>query len=608
MTPAPETIGYLVYVAAILVPGYGMGEAFGRWRDNESPVRRLGLSLGYGIALDTGVLAAKTSGLQLGSYRLAGLDPNVVYFLIFLGLALLAASYLKRKKFSPFGSITRLDVGVLVCTALIGGVVWLYFTKYPIFPIYYNPDFSASVGRPSGFIDGTSVAIPSALLDGAGYYLTAMVFLATSSTGFIPAEVGMSALVVLSPMLVYSVAEDLFADKRSALLASAIFAFTGIIWAQMIYIDGLYPNFVAVLLELLLLAVFLELSRAYRSRSLWLASLVVLVAAYFSHFTVMAVLGAFVLLTVFMALLRRQEFRGTLVATLVFVGPGAVGALAFWNLVGRAVRISYVSGTAQPLTTYLAQTLSFAPSLAYLAFDVRNDPGFVVMLALLGVALYKAFKSKDSSVLLPAIWFFGLLIAAPQNYAAWRFSLEAVLPLTLLAGYGLDKLLPNRRVRKQVRLRSGDPYRFKVLVVIVLFMTPMVATGWTSALTQSMTQGVEVTSQAQRQVDAAMQWMATNTSSSASFLAVTDPTFLYSNVQAGRNCTYEYFGNETRAVAYARASGIDYIVVTRYNVYFNSLDAAPNIFNQGLPWYTYHAVSNVTVAYTNSNVVVYRLD
>ena len=448
------------------------------------------------------------------------------------------------------------------------------------------------------------------LLYGAGTYQMAAAFLLVGATDLATAQHSMAMLAVLSPFLVYAVACRLFGGRRAPLAATIVYSLSGTIWAQMIYSDGLYPNFVGVLLQLTLVVAFLDLSANLKRRSAWVASGVVLIASYFSHYTVLAILGTFVVLAGVQFLMARKgpDWRPTLTSGLVFLAPAAVGAVLFRSTFLTDLKISYQSGGSQPLTTPLSSLLSSIPSVAYLAFDIRNDLGFVATVILLAAAMYKGAKFRAAAVALPAVWFFGLLVAAPQDYAAWRFSLEALVPLTLLAGYGLDALMPKRKLSKAMRLKRSDPYVFMTVVVGLLFLTPIVATGWASTFTQTLVPGAAAQAQSQNQDLMAMTWLGQNTKPSSTVLSITDPTFLYTGLFAGRNCSYGYTSNETQAIAVGRQDGFSYLVITRLNVYFNVATPAPNDSATYLPWFTFSQSSNAKLVYGNAYVRIYQIN
>jgi hypothetical protein len=398
----------------------------------------------------------------------------------------------------------------------------------------------------------------------------------------------------------------LFENKLAAIFGTLIYTLSGTIWAQMVYSDGFFPNFVGVLLELTLMVAFLDLSSNYKSRSTWVVSGIVLIASYFSHYSALALFGTFALFAVVMVITRKNDARGTVYATIAFLAPAAIGVIPFWKTVIRDLNISYLSGTPQPLTTPLSKALGSIPSFAYLAYQMQNDIGFIATIALLAGALYYAVKHQDARVALPLIWFLGLLIASPQDYSAWRFSLEAVLPLTLLAGYGLPALFPQRSTKTR-RAKGGDLRRLGAILVAVLFMSPIVIPGWTSQLAGPLAQNTSAVAQVQGLEFQAMSWLGQNTSSVSRSLSITDPTFLYAGIYVSRNCSFMYFGNETQAISYAEQNGISFLIVTKYNVFFNRVQVAQNPSATNLPWFTYISSSSAKLVYSNSDVKVFQV-
>ena len=604
--PSASAFGYLAYVAVVLVPGYGFGELFGRWKDDDGMVRRLGYSLGYGLVVDTVVLAIRTSGLRIGGFELAGIDQDTVYLVLLLGLGFFAISYFIRRKAAKVPNVTKYDLWALLCVAMVAAFLLWYQSIYSYFPPFYNPDFLAIIGQTRALISGTEVVLPKMLLYGAGYYQTATAFLTTGTDTLATAQASVDVLVALSPALVYAVAADFFKSKRTAVLSTAIYCLSGTLWLQMLT-DGFYPNFVGLLLELALLAAFVDLTRAPYSRLSWAASAIIVAASYFSHFTVLALFGSFVIYSVVLVLLRSPAFRVTATAAAGFIAPAVVGGLLFPERIKTVLDISYQSGAPQPLTTVLSQWLSFLPSLGYLAFNMRNDLGFVALMVLLAIGIFMGGKKRDLSVALASVWFFGLLAAAPQNYATWRFTLEAVMPLTLVTGYGLNAIIPEKKATKRERLRGGDPYKFAAVVFTLLFLTPVAATGWTSTFAQDMALGGGIESHSQTHVNDSMTWLAQNSPSSAHLLSVTDPIFLFSSISIHRNCTYFFLGNQTRAIEYARQNNESYIIVTRHDVYLNPITPLGNDSSSNLPWFTFSASPAMKLAYENSDVRIFQL-
>ena len=601
--------GYVAYVAAIFLPGYGLWELLGRWREGDTLTDRVGLSFGVGIAVDTAVLAVKTLGV--GVSVLYGAGIGVVYFLIFLGIAALGASYARRRCFTAPPAFTRIDFAVILLATFIGGVIALYFTKFPIFP-YFNPDFLAHDTQTVGLVQGTIASVPTMLVYGSADYQLALTLLTVGGIPLVTMRHTMDVLTVISPFLVFAVTKRILARQRAALFATAIFALSGTVWAPLVLYDGLYANFVGVLLELLLIVAFLDLASAYRSPSVWVSSGIILVAGYFSHYTVISLFGSLLIFSLAAALLRRPSSKGYLVATAVFLTPGALGAVMFRHSLLAILQVSYFIYAPTPYTTYLSRLLSPVPSVAYIAVDVSNDIGMVALFALLVVALYWTFRSRNLPALLLAIWFVGLLVASPESGAAWRFAFEAIVPVILLAGYGLDSLLlsgPGRVRVERLRLtmpRSPTLRRVGMVAVCLLFLVPMAYGGTAWATAQNATTGTHQEAQVQGQILDAMTWMSQNTSPTSLVLSVTDPRFIFARSTIDRIASDHYAPSPTASISFAKAHGESYIVVTRYDVDTGNGTIVGD--DPSLPWHTYQGAEGLTLVYSNPDVVIFEVE
>ena len=604
--------GFILYVAAILVPGYGLGELLGRWKEEDSLVERAGYSFGLGLSADTVVYAVKTLGVGAGEFRLAGMGVSVVYFMIILGVAALGASYYLRRSFAKPPSLTWYDGGNLAIVVVLAIAIAAYFTKFTYFPDY-QIDYFVHTLQATGLIAGSLVTVPKMLLYGAGNYQIAAGLLSVGGINLVTAERTMTILVLLSPLLVFAVSGKVFGDRRAAFFSTVIYALSGIIWVPMVFAVGLYANFVGVLLELLLVAAFLDLASGIHSRAVWISSLMVMISAYFSHYTVLTVFGSLLIFSLLLTVLRRPGYKGYLAASLVFLAPGAAGALLFRHTLATILTISYGVGSPVTLSTFLSTALSPIPALAYIAVDVSNDLGFLSMVALLAVALYKGYRSRFFPSLLVACWFVAILVAAPENYLAWRFSFEAAVPLILLSGYGLHALLPATSPRSLVRrdklreARTGGSARYTALVVGLLFLLPTVVNSPAWSMVENVRTNAGSEAQVQVALLQAMSWMGGHTSPGSGFLSVTDPRFFYASVVVDRNTSYDYLKGASQAIAYANSQGEQYIIVTHFDVRTSVVALAPNPFDPALPWYTYPLQNGLTMVYNNTDVMIFEV-
>ncbi|MDG7010653.1 MAG: glycosyltransferase family 39 protein [Nitrososphaerota archaeon] len=602
--------GYATYLAAILLPGYGFWEALGKWKDDDTLADRLGLSFGVGIAVDTVVFAVKTMGL--GVPALLGAGTWVDYFLIFLGLAALGASYVRRRRFTRPPSFTRNDFVVILLAAFMAAVTALYFAKFPFFP-YFSQDFLVHTAEATGLIQGTQATVPNLLIYGAADYQLGMALLAVGGLSLVTVRHTMDVLLVLSPFLVYAVARKLFSGSRAALFAAAIYALSGTLWSTMVLYTGLYANFVGVLLELLLVVAFLDLASGYRSASIWLSSGTIVVAGYLSHYTVLSLFGGFLIFALAARLSRRPGSRGYLLASAAFLAPGALGAILFQSWLLQVLSSSYVYLGRPPLTTFLSQLLGAVPAVAYIASDLGNDPGFVALFALLGVALYWAYRSRHLPTFLMAAWLVGLIAASPENGGAWRFAFEAIVPVILLAGYGLDSLLshpPSPAHAKKMRLPapgSANLRRVGMVAVCLLFLVPIAAQGQAAGTANSSTRGTQLEAQVQGALFQAMAWLDQNTPPTSTVLSVTDPRFIFARVVIDRIASDYYSPTASGAIAYATLHGERYIVVTRHDVVTTNGTSVSDTNDTTLPWFTYPLQSGLTMVYNNTDVMIFEI-
>ena len=80
-TPDAFAPGYALYLAAILIPGYGVGEYFGIWSKVDGVTQRLGMAFAYGLAVETVAFAIRTLG-RIGPVTLAGASVDDLYVII----------------------------------------------------------------------------------------------------------------------------------------------------------------------------------------------------------------------------------------------------------------------------------------------------------------------------------------------------------------------------------------------------------------------------------------------------------------------------------------------------------------------------------------------
>lgn len=599
----PNLLGYVVYLIEIFLPGVGFGELLGAWESKGSGLgQRVGYAFGIGLSVDTAVLMVRTLGFTIDGHRLAGIDLPTIYFILGLGAAALLASLAIRRKFTLPVRPSGADAALTAVTAILALMVASYIEKFPIFPEFPGQDFGNHVQIAEGLISGTMTTIPHGILYYGVHYQLASALLLVGGEPLVTVERTMAILVVLSPFLVYAASSRLFSNASAGLVAAALFVFSGSIWFDSVFNSGLYANFFGILIALFFVAILLDLSERIRSVRAWLLFAIVLVAVYFSHYTTVTLLPAILLAALVQYVKARPAFMRLLIPSLVSVAPGVIVVLASPRTIRLVLHLGEAGGGVVTGSTTLSSLFSFFPAFGYLALEVYDDIAFVFLFAFAAICVYKVLKSKSAVLLILPFWCAALLISSPQNVSAWRFSYEALLPLTLMAAYGIYSLLPRLKIQRR---RSGESNAIgqyaRVGAVLFLLMAPVVVGSWGTTMVSYDVTGTQLQAQSQHSVYTALYWLKDNTPPNSTYLTVTDWRFLYSQLFFGRNSTYQYFNTEEQALAYAQQNGYGYIIVTAL------MTVSLNLPPQDYPWNSFQTTSNATLVYSNSDVEVFQV-
>lgn len=564
-------------------------------------MQRIGIAFGIGIAFDTVVLAFRTSGISFGGVTLRGVDTGTLYLIIASGAVLLLASVIYRRKLLFATKPKASDGALAAMMAVLALVVWLIFEKYPVFPEFPHPDFQTHVEIAEGLVSGSVVTIPRGILYYGVHFQLASTLVFVGGEPFVTIQRTMGILVILSPLLVYLVAARIFASIGPGIVAAALYVFSGMVWFDSVFVSGLYANFFGLLVALFFIFVFLELADKIRSLQTWFLFGLVVAGAYFSHYTIITVLPAVLAVPVVLLLRSRLDYKRYLIPFVASVAPAGLVVAVRPRIVHFLLYLSQSSGGSLTGSTAISSALAFFPSLSYLALEVNDDIAFIFLFLFTVICIYRSASSKDALVFIPLVWFAALIIAAPQNTSAWRYSYEALVPLVLLASYGLFSVLPRLKIQRR---RSGESNALgqyaKVGLVLALLLVPMVVGSWgTTSLSDAVTD-TQIQAQSQQSVYSAIMWLKSNTPANSTYLSLTDWRFLYTYIFIGRNTTYQYFGSEDQAIAYARQNGLGYIIVT----YLTTISLPSGT---QYPWTTYQASSNATLVYSNSDVEIFQV-
>ncbi len=590
------SLGYLVYLGFVLIPGLGVSELFGLFRKESTLVERFAIAFGFGLSIDTLVMAIRTSGFVWAS---SAPDLLTVEATIAGGLALLLAGVVLHRRLDfprrPVGS----DLVVLALMGILSGVILLYFQKYPIFPQYFSYDPLGHALDVQSLLAGTQPTIPAGILYFGLHYQFAAALLLTGSSALDGTRAVMAILVVLSTSMFYLVGQRIFSSPKVALTAALFYALSGAIWFVPAFDSGIYNNFFGVDMTLFLVVVFIDLESSW-SRKAWVGFLLALPGFYFSHYTAVTIIPALLLVPA-LGIARKKEKVRTLLPFAVLVAPIVAGIAAYPSVLSTLLTVANSSGAAFSGGTTLSGALAGWPVLGYMVGEYYYDIGFLMLLVLGGICLWKMVLPKLSNELILPVWMASVMVVSPFGLIAWRYSYEALVPLMLLAAGGASYLVPAVR-----RGRRGNPEKngyWRPLAVIGVILLVTVAGAWTPMMVAQSASGASSSAQNQSDVLAAITWLGSNTPSNASFLSVSDWRFIYTEALVNRFTVFQYEPTPTLAITALKGSNIRYIVVT--NIVTVSLAPVPSLF----PWNNFPTTSNSTLAllYSNEDVRIYKV-
>ncbi len=603
MIPETFTPGYLLYLLEIFAPGIGLGELLNVWKRDDKFVEKLALSFGLGLAFDTLLIMVRTSGLNLLGVELLGLEPTTIYFIIGLGFFFMIAAFLRKRRLDLISRPSSVDLAVLALALAQALMIFVWLQKYPIFPGFESPDYGLHSALAQGLVSGGVASLPQGGLYFGIHYQLASALLLVGGEPLVTAQSILAILVVLSCPLFYMASARLFSSAKTGLAATAIYALSGTIWFNSVFTSGLYPNFFGILALLFFLAAFMGVADRIGSWEAWAVFLFALVMIYFSHYSSVTLFPAIIAIPLLKLGQKRSDVKRYVVPALVTLLPAAVGFLAFpsyeFSILGLAAGgAPFVVGS-----TPVASALSSLPVLSFMALETSNDLGFMFMLILFAVFVYRLASSRQALHFVPLVWFLALALASAVVMLPTRLAFTALLPLNLMAGYGLATLLPKMQVSVRER-RRGSTKSWKYLqtiVILAVIMGPIVVNSWGQyALSDGLT-NAGTYSKAQGDVYSAMYWLKDNTPGNSSYLAITDWRFTYTNLFFQRTTTIAPIFVETGILKAAKAYGAKYLIVTYY------FTVQPPTSTQVYPWNSIQPSSNFTLLYSNDDVKVFKL-
>lgn len=626
-------LGYTLYVLAIFLPGLGVGELLGLWRKGLGLSSRIAIAFGLGLSIDTFVILIRTSGITLFGATLLGVDLNTVYFLFWIGAIALIVSLILRKRFFFPVKPVFIDYALLVIIATQAIMIFLYFQRYPIFPAFDSGDFHDHVFEARDTIAGTisfqrgSTGGPTGLeqyyypphgiLYEAVHYQLSIAFLLVNGTDLITSQVTMSIVVILGSLIFYLFAERLFKSPKVGLLSALIYAFTGMVWFNVVFDSGLDSNFYGILAILFFIVCLLIYFDSPKKLSSWIILILGFVNLAMSHFSVVTAFPAIAVYVLFRILSSKTKITSAikygLPLFLIAAGSGGI-LLLFPKISTTFVSVFRPGGNYVTGSTFLSNVLYGAPFLSYLALFVFDIP-FVALMVLTVISLYFALRRREFIAFsLPFVWFLSLAIGNISPGEAWRFSIVAIVPLTIIAGYGIYCLLERFggkikvRVAKSARSPASSSLRspslWKVALILLITIVPLVIGSWGEQMVVNSLTNTSTASQQQTYVYNAIIWLGNNTPNDSSYLATSDWRFTYTDVLIGRETFYDNVSTPSAAILAATNDADQYIIVSQWIV--GNTPPAPGQD----PWsnFPHSTTQNLTLVYTNPDVEIFSLN
>jgi len=609
--------GYLIYLLFIFVPGVGFGELFGILKKINQLSEKLAVAFALGISIDTVVMLIKTSSVA----GLVGIDLTTVYFVIATGLvALLVSLALNKWKFGLFAKPTSVDLALFLIILIQGTILLLYFQKYPIFPQYQSQDFGNHVNYVQGLISGSITSIPQGLLYFGVHYQLASSLLLVGGEPLVTLQRTMALLITISPLAFYYAAKRIFSDARVGLITAMIYVVSGTIWYTGPLDAGLYPNFFGILAALFLLTSLTFIIDNPKSLANWIFFLLTLINGYMSHYTFVTLLPAILLLPILqyasIVAKSRKLYQSGVIKPLMLsyiapavitIIPVAIPFIAYPSVGKYVIFLATNGGGIVTGNTSLSAFLSIA-FLKYLAIEVYNDIEFVVLFVLAIFYLYKAIASRSPLLFIPIIWFLALAFVAPSNLSAWRYSYEALVPLVMMASYGVYMLFPNPKstgrvsLGKRMKVTGGRSPVLTAAIILIAFGALFINAYGQLVVADSLS-STAIVYKTQDEVYTTIYWLKDNTPANSSYVSVSDWRFTYTSTMIGRGTYYSYIYSPALALSVAKNISAQYIIVTKIVT-----AAVPN--SQSLfPWNTFPPASNsnLTLLYNSADVRVYQI-
>lgn len=577
------------------------------------------------------MLLILTSGVRVLGITFAGLSFDSFYAILLIGAIALIISLVVRRKFLfPIKPRTS-DCILFAILAIQAIIVIIYFRYYPIFPQFPSNDFMDHVLVSKDLIAGitpksfpaqanTFQWSPFGIFYGGIEYQISLALILVSGIDLAISEVVMGILVVLSSLLFYLVGEKLFKSPRAGLIIAGAYSFAGPVWFGEVFNTGLYSNFYGVLATMFFIVVMIFFVSEPRKWNYWALVILATVNLLWSHYSSITVYPAMIVYAVAVYLNQKKnnnKLNLTLSLTPLVVpilGAGIVAlSLSHIRIVIERLFVQAGSSTVEG-STFFSSLFSGFPFLSYTALFSSDIPFLAVLILSLAGVYFGLRRKEFSKLLVPIVWFLtlaiGSLLVSPLNQ--WRFSIVALIPLTITSGYGIYTLieryaLQGRSVEEKGKTTEQHPILvpWKAIVIIVITLGALFIGSWgQSVLTLGVTSNPSSYSAQQNDVYSAIMWLGNNTANGSNYLSVSDWRFEYTILFNNHSTYYNPASDLPSAISLANYYKCSYIIVT------NLMSGYPAPQYGETPWQTFphSSADNATLVYSNADVEIFQVN
>lgn len=549
-------------IILLFAPGFAICEVLGIYAKDDSLSVKLAFIIGVSMSV---------SILALGASNILGpISYMVVRVLEGASLgASLAIALLNGRGLHIIKMPKRTDLIVLALVAFMGVLTFLIFQKYPIFPAYSDTDYLQNTQVVQGMLVQANTFSSAALYFGIDFLLAAG---AVGSSG-VPIEtirIGMAVITVLSPLIVYGLAERVW-DRATAVMAAAIYVLPGFIWVNIVYNSGTWANFTGILLSAFALMAFVSFPKIGKLGAAFM-TLIVLGGLAFSHYTSVFVIPSLVAIGL-LSYWKKED------GCSVYLGPSVIiiGMVGGLMILLRDSLVPFLISQTTTVETLATNTVLGAalPTSSFQSmvsvFD--DDLGFVMLGALTLLGFFIELRERRNiGGLAMVIWLVPMFFLSLVTND-WRFSYIVMVPMLYFSADGLNKSLnklttfnfSSRLTGKRTKIDVTQKTIWAVLIIMLVF-----ATGSRGAIAiQDATTYQSPLAQDQQATYQMMQWTGTH---------------LLGNVSIGTDAwQFAAYYATTEPQSHATA-------------YYLDLQSVDDVFNASADGITYFALVNETIS------------